>query len=177
MAFLGTLGPIIAGAGAVVGAIGQYQSGMYQARVAANNAEIAEHNAEYARAAGAQQADIESRKNAARVGAIRAGLAANGVDVNSGSAVDVQAGERETGKLDVDTVLHNAELQAYGYTTQAANFRAQSEEDKSGAAIGLAGGLLKAGGGLLGDASSLSFKWGTTSDGRSGFTDDAEYRF
>ena len=39
--------------------------------------------------------------------------AANNIDVNTGSAVDVRASEREADVLDTATVLSNAELEAY----------------------------------------------------------------
>ena len=91
-------------------------------------------------------------------------MAANGVDVNTGSAVGVEAGERETSNLDAETVLNNAELTAYGYTTQASNFNAQAQQDVIGGDIGAAGSLLS-------NASSIGFKWSTpTNDNASGYT-------
>ena len=65
-------------------------------------------------------------KSAAASGRLKAGQAANGVDVNSGSAVAVQSGQRKAGLLDTATVANNAELQAYGYRSQAAGFNAQA---------------------------------------------------
>jgi len=153
MAFLAAAGPALGLLGAGASAIGTLEAGSYQSQVARNNAQIATQNAAYAVQAGRQQADIQSRKGAAQGAAVRAGLAASGVDVNSGSAADVQEGQRETSKLDAETVLNNAELQAYGYTTQATNYTEQASQDEEGAEFGAAGSLLS-------NASSLSFKWG-----------------
>ena len=52
--------------------------------------------------------------------------AANNVDVNSGSALDVQVSQRETGMEDVDQIRNNALLQAYGYNVAGTGFTAQS---------------------------------------------------
>ena len=164
MAFLAAAAPFLALAGAGVSAVGTYEAGHFQSEVARNNAIIAKQNADYARTAGGEQAAIASRKGAAQGAALKTGLAANGVDVNSGSAVDVEAGARETSKLDAETVLNNAELQAYGYTTQATNFKAQSAQDE-------AGGIWGAAGSLLSNASSIGGKW----SGGSGTPSDPSY--
>jgi hypothetical protein len=140
----------IAGAGA--SAFGSYETGAFQGQVARNNAIIAQQNADYARQAGSEQASIASRKGAAEGGKIKAAQAANGLDVNSGSALDVQAGERETNRLDAETVLNNAELTAYGYTTQSNNFKAQAQQDETAGDIGAVSSLLD-------KASSLGPKW------------------
>ena len=152
MSFLSAAAPFLALAGAGASAVGTLEAGSYQGEVASNNAKIATQNAAYAREAGQEQAAIASRKGAAQGAALKTGLAANGVDVNSGSAVDVEAGARETSKLDAETVLNNAELQAYGYTTQATNFKAQAKQDVIGSEFGAAGSL-------LGNASSIGWKW------------------
>ena len=152
MAFLAAAAPILGLVGAGASAFGSIEAGNYSGEVASNNATIATQNAEYAREAGQEQAAITSRKGAAQGAAIKTGLAANGVDVNTGSAVGVEAGERETSNLDAETVLNNAELTAYGYTTQASNFNAQAQQDVIGGDIGAAGSLLS-------NASSIGMKW------------------
>lgn len=98
-------------------------------------------------------------KNAATAGSIKAAQAANGVDVNSGSNADVQASQRELGELDTETTENNALLQAYGYSSQATNFTAQAGLEQQEAAQAPIGAALSAGGGLLGNASALSFRW------------------
>lgn len=146
---------LIAGlAGTAVSAVGSIQQGNYAGQVAKNNAKIATQNAAYSRQAGSEQAGITSMKGAARGADIKAGMAANGVDVNTGSNADVQIGNRETSTLDSETVLNNAELQAYGYTTQATNYEAQSKEDVAAGDIGAVGDILSG-------VSSLGSKWST----------------
>lgn len=152
--------------GAGVSALGTIEQGQatanaanYQAEVANNDAVIAQQNATYAEKAGAAQTQQESMKNAAVAGSIKAGLAANGVDVNTGSASDVELSQRETGQLDTETTNNNALLTAYGYRTQATNFTAQAGLYQSEAEQAPIGADIGAAGGLLGNASSIGFKW------------------
>jgi hypothetical protein len=162
--------PAIAGgagiAGALLSAFGTIEGGQatknaasYSAQVAANNAIIAQQNAKYAAEAGQTQATAEALKGAATGGAIKGGQAASGVDVNTGSAVDVQTSQRETSKLNTETTLNNAQLQAYGYRTQATGYQAQSQLDLAQAQQAPIGADLAASGGLLSSASALGLKW------------------
>lgn len=166
---LGVAGSIAA-AGLAVSAAGAIQQGQaqaasssYQAAVAANNAKTAEQNAVYTTLAGEQQSQQEGLKAGQRQGLIKASQAASGIDVNSGSAVDVQSSQRAADRLSEETVAQNAALRAYGYRTQGTGFQAQAGLDKAAAdeapiaaAFGAAGGLLKGAGqlGLIGGASS-----------------------
>lgn len=156
---LGLLGAGVSAVGAIAGGIAQRNMNNYQAEVAANNAKIAQQNATAAEQAGQEQAAAQSRKSAAMAGQILATQAANNVDVNSGSAVDVQVSQRETGKLDTANTLRNAEMQAYGYRTQSTNYEAQAALDRKAASNAPISAMLGATGGFLGSASSLSSKW------------------
>lgn len=144
----GVLGTI----GAVASGVGTLASGLFAAQVAKNNAKIAMQNAKYARQAGQVQAQQKSLEGAEKLGAIRTAQAASGIDVNTGSAKDVQAGQRAISKLDTETVLQNAELEAYGYTTQASNFETQAEQDTVGGVLGGLGSTL---------SNVASVKWGS----------------
>lgn len=139
----------------------------YQAQIARNNAIIAKQRADYAIAAGQQRAAIQSMKGAAVAGKIKAGQAASGIDVNTGTAVDVQASQRETAQLDTETALHNSQIEAYGYRVQASNFEAEAALKDSAAGYATQGGnlagdaaLLGAGGTLLSNASTWPTKFG-----------------
>lgn len=150
-------GTVLSAGSTVLGGVAASNAANYQAQVARNNAVIAEQNASAANAAGQVQAQQASMKNAARVAAIKASQAANNVDVNSGSALDVQVSERETGQHDSETVLHNAMLQSYGYRTQATNYRADAGLQQSKADSAIPGALLGAGGTLLGGAGRVNW--------------------
>ena len=120
------LSTVVSTAGAVQQGNQAKKIGTYQAAVASNNATVAQQNADYAIKAGQQQAATESMKGAASVAAIKSAQAASGIDVNTGSAVDVQESERLASALDTQTVMHNAQLRAYGYRSQATNFEAEA---------------------------------------------------
>jgi hypothetical protein len=166
MAFAAPLALVAGLAGAGLSAAGTIEGGQatanaanYNAQVARNNETIANQNANYSIAAGEQQAANLSLKNAAVSGKIKAGQAASGVDVNTGSAPKVQASERETGQLDTETVLNNSELQAYGYRSQATGFEATAGLETEEAEQAPEASDIAAAGGLLGSASSLGLKW------------------
>jgi hypothetical protein len=177
MAIAAPLALVAGGIGAGVSAYGQVEAGQatanaanYQAAVASNNAIIANQNADYAVAAGQAEAAMSSMKGAAQVGRIKTAQAASGVDVNTGSAVAVQAGQREVNKLDSETLLNNAELKAYGYRSQATGYTAQAGLESLEAEQAPLGADIGAAGGLLGSASSLGLKWaqlGTSPGGSS----------
>ena len=93
------------------------------------NAVNNKNNAERAAAAGEQNAAQAELKGRAAVGAIRAAQAANNVDVNTGSAVDVRSSAAETGQLNALTIRNNAAREAWGYQNQAASNTAQASLD------------------------------------------------
>ena len=166
MAFAAPLALIAGIAGAGISAYGTAEAGTsqanaanYNAQVARNNATIANQSADYVVAAGQEAASNESRKNAAVSGKIKTTQAASGIDVNTGSAKDVQVSQRETGQLDSETVLNNSELKAYGYRSAATGFEATAGLETEEAEQAPIGADLSAAGGLLGSASSLGLKW------------------
>ena len=92
-------------------------------------------------------------------GAVGAELAANGMDINTGSPAAVRSSEAATTQLDVENTAQKAALDVYGFRTQATNFGAQSglfQQEASQAPI--AGGLA-AGTTLLSGVGSLASKW------------------
>lgn len=161
---------VVAVAGTAISASGQARAAdaagkeaAYKAQVARNNAIIAEQNADYATRAGQAKAAQESLQGAAKLGRIRTAIAAGGLDVNSGSAVDVQESQAEQTALDVETVIHNAQLDAYGYRSQSKNFEAEAGlQDYSGKETAAAG-KTEAFGTLLSGASSAGSSWTTRS--------------
>jgi hypothetical protein len=156
---LGLAGAGISAIGSVLGGISAGKAASYSSQVAANNAIIAGENANYAIAAGNEKAATESLKSAAAGGKIKVAQAANGVNVNTGTAVDVQADQREAGALNSETVLNNSQLQAYGYRSQQTGYEAESALDTEKAETAPIAGDLAGAGGLLGSASSIGTKW------------------
>lgn len=127
----------------------------YQAQVAENSRIVAEQSAEKAIESGVVTADITSKKGAARTANIKASQAANGIDPNTGSAVEVRAGSREAGKIDAETALNNAQWTGWGYRARAASYGAEAGLDRMEAGSDLAGGARGAEGAYIGGAGSI----------------------
>lgn len=147
--------------GGVSGVLGAIQQGKaatasanYNAAVAGVNAEQAKKNSELASEAGMAQEAMQERKTRAEVGQIKANQAASGLDVNSGSALDVRSSAAELGELDALTVRSNATKEAYGYSTQASSFEAQQGLDVSEAKNDTTAGYTNAASTFLGAAST-----------------------
>lgn len=157
--------PMIAlavGAAAVQG-VSAYEQGQaaskasaYNAKIAANNAQIATQNAQYAGAEGEANTAAAELKNRAQVGAIKTAQAANGVDVNSGSAVNVRSSQAELGELNALNIRANAARQAYGYETQSMSATAQQQLDTSASQNENTESYLAGAGSFLGSASSAA---------------------
>ncbi len=164
MAFIapvvGLLGTVASVAGSISAANAQADAANYQAQVARNNAQIANQNAEYAIRAADVEAERKGIQDAQEVAKVKAGIAASGVSVNEGSAVDVVSSEREVNKLDTLTDQHDAQLRAYGYRTQAANFEAEAGLKKLEASNARKAGVIGGVSGLLSGVGSLAGKWG-----------------
>ena len=119
-----------------VTAYGQEQAGQaaqnqsnYQAAIARNNVIAAQQAADQVRQQGDQQSAQAALKGRQLISAQRATFAGNGVDANSGSAVNIQGDTAANTKLDELTVTNNAERQAIGFENQGANFNAQAGAD------------------------------------------------
>ena len=120
-------------AAAVVTALGQIQaskaaqaSAKYQSAVARNNQILAQRAAADATARGAQEAKQHLRQTAMLIGKQRTTLAANGVLVDTGSALDITADTAATGQLEALQIKNNAAREALGFETQGMNFQAES---------------------------------------------------
>lgn len=149
-----------------VSAYGSIQSGNaqaaaanYQAQVNNQNAQIAAQNATAATQAGNAQAEQEMMRNAAQQSRIRAEVGASGLDVNSGSAADVQSGQGIIGNLDVLTIRNQAARQAYGYETQSTGFSNQAQLNTAQAGFDKTAGTIGGIGSILGGASSVGSQY------------------
>lgn len=142
--------------------ISQKMAADYQAQVASNNAIIAKQNAQYAASAGAAQAEEAGLKARAQAAGVRASEAANGVEVNGGSAAEVQDSQRLIGDLNQQTVSNNAALETYGYESQATSFKAQSELQKFEGTYDLVAGFTNAATAAVGGSPNLPQNLGTS---------------
>lgn len=158
---------LIAGAGSgILGAIGSVftgdatkQADDYKAQVASNNAIIAKRNADAVTAAGGVTAQNNDLKTKNLVGTQLVTQASNGLDVGSGTNVNIRQSAENLGHLDTLTILNNAAKNSAGFKAQGMNFTAESQLDTAAGANAETAGWIGAGTSLLGSASSVSGKW------------------
>lgn len=129
------------GAAVVISAIGtgvstyaqadaQKKQAEYQAQVDANNAKIAAWQRSDALQRGEQEAENALRQQQLLLGQQRAALAANGVDVTEGSALDILATTRFLGAQEVASIQSNAAREAWGYDVQGNDALSSSNFEK-----------------------------------------------
>lgn len=105
----------------------------YQAKVAKKNAEIAQQNAGQERQSGIEEARLQRIKTLQTIGVQQTAMAANGIDIGSGTALDTIEDTAQMGELDALTTEYNSERNALNYEQQANNFLNQSNLDKMSA--------------------------------------------
>ena len=124
-------------AGGVVSGVSQYQQGKahqaqynYQAKVAEENAKIAQENANVQRQQGIEEARLQRLKTASVIGSQKTAMAANGVDITQGTAVDVISDTAAMGELDALQTQYNYETKARAYEVESGNFKNQANLDR-----------------------------------------------
>lgn len=151
---------VTAAAGAVTSGIASSNAASYSAQVAQNNATIASQNAAYATQAGQVKEQASRMKTAGVIGQQKAIQGASGLDVGSGSNLDVRNSTADLGELDALTIRNNAAREAYGYQTTGQSYQAQAGLDKMTSSNDLTAGFISGGSSLLSSASSLGEKFG-----------------
>ena len=164
---------ILLGAGAIAsvgsGVIGAVQQGKaaqaqmnYQAQVERRNARIAQQNADQKRQEGIEESRLQRIKNLQKVGSQQAALAANGVDVSEGTALDIIEDTAAMGELDALTTRYNYETQALAYEQQRDNYNNQANLDVISGQNAYRAGMINAvGEGFkgLGNVASVADRW------------------
>lgn len=147
--------------GAEQSAHAQSQAANYQAAVARNNQITANSEADYATSAGESQQQSQAMATRALIGNEKAAQASSGLDVNSGSSVDVRSSAAALGTLSGLNIKSNAALKAAEYRAQAGSFGAQSALDTMTATnAGVAGNISAVGAGIggVGSIASMGYK-------------------
>lgn len=109
------------------------QQAEYNAVVADNNAKMAEYQAADALARGEKEAMAVRRKAAAIKADQRATMAARGLDLSSGTALDLLDQTDYFGETDVATVRTNAGKENFALRSQANNFATQAVASRASA--------------------------------------------
>lgn len=162
-------GLALSAVGTVASGYGMYAQGQqakaqgdYQSAVAANNAAIAAQNAavqERAAQDALARGRIDEQQHRLKVsqmkGAQRSALAASGVQVDSGSALDVLADTAMFGEMDALTIRSNAEREAYSARIGAHNARAQGMNNVAESNLFKLAGANSARSGMIGAGSTF----------------------
>lgn len=109
----------------------QQASYEYQAQVARNNAITAEWQAQDALKRGEIAEEQQRRRTAMLKGSQTARLAANGIDISEGSALNILSDTDWMGEQDALTVRDNAAREAWDYRQQGQNSMSNSNMLKS----------------------------------------------
>lgn len=153
------LGGVFSAFGAGKTAAAQKSQADYNAAVSRVRAQIDTQNAEYSRQEGELQAQRYGLQAGQRMGQIKAAQASSGLDVNSGSAAQVQASQRTITGIDLDTIRSNAAKTAYNYDVQSSFDTAQAGLYTMVGQDATAAGAINIGSTILGTAGSVSAKW------------------
>lgn len=132
------------GAGAM-SAYGQYQSGKFNADMANAQAGIAEQSSRDALTRGAADANAALQQANKTASSQRVAMAAGGVDVGSGTALDVLADTASAGAFDAAIAKNNAAREAYGYQVQAAMSRAEAKQARRQGNMGAVSSIMTTG--------------------------------
>lgn len=125
----------------------QKKASNYQAQVEANNTKIAAWSRSDALQRGEIDAQNAMRDKSQLIGRQRAALAASGVDMTQGSALDLLSSTEFLSQQEVNTIQNNAAREAWGYDVQGSNYQSNAEFERwkaknanPGKAAAMAGG-------------------------------------
>lgn len=143
-------------ASAAVSTLGTVVGGVNAMNAANARAEVAERNMQIERAAsrdalerGAEEERRQYRRNALRMGEIRAAQAASGIETDFGTAADVQDDAKLIGWEDAMTVRENAVREARGYDIRAWNQQTAASQAKAEGKAAMVGAIFDAGSNIL----------------------------
>lgn len=151
--------------GTATKAIGSIEAGNAQSAAAGYNAQIQQQNAQLNLNNAdltAAEGDINSAqagmKTRAQIGGTLAQQGASGVDVNSGSSVNVRASEADVGMQNAMQIRGAAARQAYGYQEAAYGNNSQAALDIAAGKNAKIAGNTNAEAGILGGVSDVGDK-------------------
>jgi hypothetical protein len=155
----GIAGGVASAAGTAQSSAAQSQAYTYQAGIAAQNQLIAQQNESYALMQGEQQAAQSGMKARSQAGQIRAAQGASGLNVNTGTNVDVQKGQSQIAGMEQTAIRSSSAKAAYDYDISGFQAGEQANLYKMAAANVKSAAPLAEAASILGSASSVSSKW------------------
>lgn len=146
---------VVTAAGTAYGGLAANAQGKYEAKVAEQNARLTAEQARDAKERGQMDAARLDREYAQTAGAQRAAMAANGIDIDFGSAAGVQ---QDTAMMrGEDRAAHDRNVynEMRGLDINAANYRSQAQASRMKGKNAMVGSMISATGSLLGGAAQF----------------------
>ncbi len=137
---------VVAVAGTAYAAYSTVQANRFEGKVEERNASNAAAAAADALQRGAAEEGAHRMKVQRLISSQKTALGASGVDISSGSALDVLSDTAALGELDALTLRNNASREAWGYKVESGSALARSSAARSRASNAAVGGLLSLGG-------------------------------
>lgn len=154
-AFLALGAAVITAAGTAYGGLAANAQGKYQAKIAERNADLVSEQSRDALERGQVDLQRHYRRASQLQGAQRAAMAANGVDLGYGSALDVQQDTAMLTSEDAGQIHKNTFNELRGFDISAANERASGRAARAKGRSAMIGSFMSAGGTLLSGASQF----------------------
>ena len=131
----------------------------YNAKMAQRSAQMSEMQAKDAERRGAIEEDRFRRQQSLLQGQQASMLAASGVQLDSGSPLQILADTAEATEVDARTIRYNARMDAWGLRNQAASSIAQAQFAKIEGKNARSNAYLSAGGSLISGLGSLAGRY------------------
>lgn len=154
---MGAAAGVFAGAsllGSGIQAYGAYEAGKQQKALNEYNASAMDAQAQDAQVRGEQAIQAHWMKVNGLLGDQRAALAGQGIDVGTGTAVDLQADTIHQAQRDVNVISTNAMRESFGYKVQAKGYRMAGKNAYNAGVFNAAGDIL----GGVGSAGSTYYR-------------------
>lgn len=152
-----SIGAGMSAGGAYRGAQAQKAALRYNSAVSKNNAQIATWRAQSILQTGQRNEQAQRLRTAQLKGSQTARLAANGVDINEGSALRILQDTDFMGDQDAATIRDNSRMEAWGVREQGRSFLNESSMyDASADSISPSSAAFSS---LIGDAGTVASSW------------------
>jgi len=173
-----SLGTAMGTLGKVFSIVNMFNQGDDQEDIAQMRADQDRQKAQDALQRGNIEEDTHRRRTSALKGKQKSALAANGVELDSGSASDLTADTAMMGELDALTIRNNAEREAFLYESNARAEIAEGSMKANQSRSKAMGGLLDMGGSVASkwyDNSSALTQQSSSIGGTQGFLSGSAY--
>lgn len=158
-AIAGIVGTGVSALGAIQQGQAQSNAAKYQAAVDRNNSILAQRAAADAVERGKEAEATQRRKTTITLARQRAAVASSGIELDTGSPLDILGDTAQFGELDAQTVRGNTERERLGYEAQGSNFRASAGLNDMKASSAKTAGLIGGASSLLSGATSVAGNW------------------